>query len=209
MTLRGPRRLRGRMGDAGDDQLSRLRRVHAAAAGADLGDGRDAEHPRGVRAAVGARARRWRRSARRTRSTGTSSSKPRSSPTRISTPTTPIRTVATVPLDTAALESARAIAVRPRQSRSRVGDRAGRPCRQHRRHHRALDRGSLGQHGGVGEQPIRRLRLRPDRSRLRHHPAQPRRAVHAGSDEPERHRAAQAAVQHAVGRLRDARTTAR
>ena len=34
-------------------------------------------------------------------------------------------------------------------------------------------------------------------------------AVHAGSEEPERDRAAQAAVQHAVGRLRDARTTAR
>ena len=48
------------------------------------------------------------------------------------------------------------------------------------------------------------LRLGPDRARLRHHPAQPRRAVHAGSEEPERHRAAQASVQHAIGRLRDA-----
>ena len=60
-----------RVGDAGDHHLSRLRRVHAAAAGADLGHGRDPQHPRGVRAEVGAGADAGVARARRVRSTGT------------------------------------------------------------------------------------------------------------------------------------------
>ena len=54
MTLDDLAQLHRRVDHAGDDELSRLRRVHAAAAGADVGDRRDPEHPRGLRAAVGA-----------------------------------------------------------------------------------------------------------------------------------------------------------
>ena len=54
MTLDDLASYTGEWVDAGDDDLSRLRRVHAAAAGADLGDRRDPEHPGRVRAAVGA-----------------------------------------------------------------------------------------------------------------------------------------------------------
>ncbi len=52
------------------------------------------------------------------------------------------------------------------------------------------------------------LRLRPHRPGLRHHAAQPRRLVHARSEEPECDRAAQASVQHAVCRLRHAQRQA-
>ena len=51
---RRPGRVQRRMGDAGDHELSRLRRLHAAAARADLGRGGDPQHPRSVRAEVGA-----------------------------------------------------------------------------------------------------------------------------------------------------------
>ena len=72
--------------------VSRLRHLDPAAAGADLGDRRAAQHPRGLRAVVDQRPDASPRSARRTRSTGTWWSRPRSSPSRISTGTTAIRT---------------------------------------------------------------------------------------------------------------------
>ena len=104
----------------------------------------------------------------------------------------------------AALEVARGLAVQPRRPESRVGHGVRRARGGQRRHDRALDRRSLGQHGRLGEQLLHGLRLGPGRARLRHHAAQPRRPVHAGSEESQRHRAAQASVQHAVGRLRHA-----
>ena len=54
MTLEDLAAYSGEWVDAGDHELSRLRRLHAAAAGADLGRRRDAEHSRSVRAEVGA-----------------------------------------------------------------------------------------------------------------------------------------------------------
>ena len=54
MTLEDLAELHRRVGRGRGHQLSRLRRVHAAAAGADVGDQRDPQHPRGLRAEVGA-----------------------------------------------------------------------------------------------------------------------------------------------------------
>ena len=97
----------------------------------------------------GRRARRWPRSVRRTRSTGTSSSRRRSWPTRICTPTTPIRTSC----------RCRSSGCCRRRTRSRCAAASIRTARrrrrrrradEHRRHDRALDRGSLGQHGRRG-----------------------------------------------------------
>ena len=195
--------------DGGDDELSRVRRVHAAAAGADVGDRRDAEHPGGVRAAVGAGpdagdARAGQPAVLAPRRRGQEAGV---SPT--STPTTRIRTSRRCRSIGCCPRPYATVALQSRRSESRIGDRAGIARRQQRRHDRALDGRSLGQHGGVGEQPLLELRLGTHRAGLRHHAAQSRRAVHAGSEEPQRDRAAQAAVQHALGRLRHAATTAR
>ena len=54
MTLDDLAHYTGEWVTAANDEPSRVRRVHAAAAGADLGDRRDPEHPGHVRAAVGA-----------------------------------------------------------------------------------------------------------------------------------------------------------
>ena len=107
------------------------------------------------------------------------------------------------PARSAAVEGVREIAVRPRGSEPRHGH-ADEHRQRPRRHHRALDRGPLGQHGRVGQQSLQQLRLGRRGARLWDHAAQPRRAVHARSVQPQRDRAAQAAVQHAVRRIRDA-----
>ena len=108
----------------------------------------------------------------------------------------------------APLESTRRVVVRQGRSESRVRDEGGRQREERRRHHRAVDCRSLRQHGGVGQQPLRRFRLWPHRPGLRPHTAQPRRLVHARSEEPQCDRAAQASVQHAVCRLRHAQRQA-
>ena len=72
MTLEDLADYSGEWVDAGDHDLPRLRRLHAAAAGADLGHRRDAEHPRGLRAEVGAGPDAGDARSRRLRSTGTS-----------------------------------------------------------------------------------------------------------------------------------------
>ena len=91
MTLEDLAAYHRRVGHAGDDELSRLRRLHAAAAGADLGHRRDPQHPRDVRAEVGAGADAGDARSGESEVLAPRSSKPRSSRSTISTPTTPIR----------------------------------------------------------------------------------------------------------------------
>ena len=107
----------GRVASRRDDELSRLRRLDAAAAGADVGDRRDAEHSRSLRAAVGAGTDAGERSVRRARSTGTWSSKPRSSRIADLYGYNGDPDFVTVPLDQAAVEAVRAIALRPSRIR--------------------------------------------------------------------------------------------
>ena len=209
MTLEDLAAYAGEWVDAGDHQLSRLRRVRRCRRRRRPGPPTRCSTSSRRACRSGRRARRWRRSVRRARNTGTSSSRRRSSPSRISTPTTPIRI-------SRRCRSIGCCRRRTPQSlcgtvdpTARLGARRRQPRRQRRRHHRALHRRSRRQHGGVGQQPLLGLRLRAHRAGLRLHAAQPRRPVHARSEEPQRDRAAQAAVQHAVGRLRDAATTSR
>lgn len=72
-------------------------------------------------------------------------------------------------------------------------------------HGRARNGRRARQHGLVGQQQLRRIRFRPHRARLWLHPAQPRRSVLARPCKSQCHRASQASVQHALGRLRHAR----
>ena len=65
----------------------------------------------------------------------------------------------------AAVEGAREVAVRARQSGSRVHAGGGQSGRHRRRHHRAHRRRSRREHGGVGEQPVLLVRLRRDGAR--------------------------------------------
>ncbi len=190
-----------RVDHAGDDGLSRVSDVDAAAAVADVGRRRDAQHPRGVRAAVGAgadagdaRAEKpeyWHFLVEAKKLAYADLYHLQRRPERVAGARR-----------SAAVEGARAVAVRTRRSEARLRNRR-RPSRRQRRHHRSVHGRSRRQHGRLGEQPLLGLRVGAHGAGLRHHAAQPRRAVHARSEEPQRDRAAQAAVQHALRRLRD------
>src|SRR5882762_10018481 len=109
------------------------------------------------------------------------------------------------PRGQAAFEILCSVAVR--QGRPRASFDAG-PEWQHRsgrRHDRSVCGRRRGQHGFVGEQQLQLVRVGDHGARIRLPAAQPRRAVHAGSGQPQRDRPAQAPLQHSVGRVRDAR----
>ncbi len=111
---------------------------------------------------------------------------------------------ATVPLDRLLSKAhAKSLCARVNPD-ARLHAGGGHPGRHRRRHHRAHRGRPRRQHGGVGQQPLFVVRLRRDRAGVRDLAAQPRRPLHARPEEPQRHRAAEAPVQHAVRGLRDA-----
>ena len=94
-----------------------------------------------------------------------------------------------VPLDTLTSKSHAASLcgkVDPRHA-SRTGPSATDAARP-RRHDLPRHRRSVGKHGVVDQQQLRRMGFRHHRPGLRIHPAQSRRPVHARSEQPERHR---------------------
>ena len=182
MTLDDLANYKGEWVDAGDERLSRLRRLRLPppsqawatdemlnileACVPKWAPGADAGEPRAAPA----------------RSTGTSSSKPRSSPIADLYRYNADPNFVTVPLDgccrrrTPHRSAARSIPTRA----SATGRRGTRAMRSGDTIVLSTGR-SLGQHGAWVNSNLRRLWLRPHRARLRHHAAQPRRAVHARS----------------------------
>ena len=181
----------------------------AAAAVAGLGGQRDAERSRGVRAEMGARRRRSRASGRATRNTGTSWSRPRSSPTR----------------DLYALQRRSEFRRRCRSSRLLSKSHAASLCDK-------VDPAKASPHGPLSSTDHRpwatrscsppadsegnmvswvnsnfcRLRLGHHRAGLRHSCCTTAvRCSRSIPKSPNVDRAAQAAVQHSVGGLRDAK----
>ena len=147
------------------------------------------------------RLRRW---ARRIRSTGTSSSRPRSSLTRISFGTTPTRiSRKCLWRSCCPTEHAESLCSQVR-SAARLRDRPAGRRGFAGRHHRAVHGRQGRQHGVLGEQQLQRVRIGHHRARLWLRAAQSRRPVHARPEKSERDRAAQEAVQHAVGGVADA-----
>ena len=190
MTRERPRGVRAGMGRADLDELSRLRRVPAAAAGTGLRRARDAEHPRGLRAE--ARASTWRRSVPPIRRYWhlLVEAKKLAYADLLAKNADP--KFATGPGQGAALEVVRGDAVRSDQPGPRVD--AGRARRHRRRDDLPDHRRSLGQHGVAHPQRVQRVRQPRDGRAVRLRAAQPRRRLLA------RPRAARTSSRRASGR---------
>ncbi len=157
---RGPRGVPAGMGRADLDQLSRLRRLPAAAAGAGHGGARDAEHPRGVRAEAGLQpgeARSGRSDVLAPAGRGEEAGLRRSAREERRSE---VRRRAG---QGAALEVVRGDAVRSHQPGS--GGEAGRDRRHRWRDDLSDDRRPLGQHGVAHPQRVQRLRQPRDGAR--------------------------------------------